>query len=360
MTTRPRTYFLAAGVTALLAGCGPSEDAGAPVETAPEEARPILNLGAADYYPAIGGEVRALAALPQPTPWRSRILAALATPGGGALAALDLAAGDVALLPFPRVGALVTAPEFELRGSPAPLILAAGGALEGVRVSLYIDAQPNLDSVLGVDGTDAPAAGGGATLAPVPTEPIAPDLDIQRICALRATNALVEFIVVDPDYAEVWRLRDVGGDALAAEKVRDAAEAAGSTACAPRSGGRAVTLDAEGRLGESGPALLSLAVAPLNDGFGGEAVLGARTGVGSGASGEARLVAADPDTGDVLALARVQAQLNTETVIAPSVLAASEANFGGSYGQGVVVVAEGATVSVVGLDTVIEALASRP
>lgn len=343
-----------AAMAAMAAGCGAGEDADAPTEVAEESAQRVITLGASDYFPNVGGDVRALAFLPHPTPWRGRVLAAFATEGGGALALINVAAGDVALAPFARAEALVTAPAFELRGSPAPLVLAAGGALEQVTVSLYIEQAPDLAALVDAE-PGAPEQPGVSTarLAPVPTEPIAPDLDIERICPLRATNALVEFIVVDPAYAEVWRLRDVGGDALGAEKVRDAPEAAGAAACAPRSGGRAVTLDANGQLND-GPSLAALAVTPLNDGFGGEAVLGAR------ATPSGDLIALDPDSADVLALARIEAQLNTAAVGAADVLAASTANFGGSYNQGALVVAEGPALSVIALDTVVDALAAAP
>ncbi len=344
----------AAAACALLAACGASEDADTPTEDAADAAPALITLGASDYFPNLGGDVRALTFLPNPIPWRGRVLAALATEGGGALAVANVASGEVGLAPFPRAGAILAAPAFELRGTPAPLLLAAGGALETVTVSLYLEQQPDLAAL--VDGeAAAPDQPSVATvrLAPVPTEPIAPDLDIERICPLRVTNALVEFLVVDPEYAEVWRLRDIGGDALGAEKVRDAPESAGAAACAPRSGGRAVTLDSEGRLGDSAT-LRSLAVAPLNDGFGGEAVLGARGSAG------AELVALDPDSADVLALARVEAQLNTVAIAAPDVIAASPGNYGGSYNQGVLVVAEGPALSVIALDTVVDALLNAP
>ncbi len=343
-------YALIAAAGLMLVACGASDDAPLPAEPADAPTTPAaaqLTLTVADHIASVGGRVRALAALPQTPAYRSRVLAAFDGPDAENLAVLDLATGTQQILAVPPARSLITAPDFQLRGIAAPLILAAGEASDPVSVYLFLEEDGGLEAVLATDENPAPTI----TLAPVPTDPIAPDLDVQRICPVRASDAAVEFIVVDRDYAEVWRIRDTGAEALAAERLREAPDAVGARDCAERDGGGALVLDRTGRFANSPTPWKAVAAAPAADQLSAEIALAVRQ--------DGRGVAAlDMITGARLADVTLAGGLNTPDIPDPDVLAVSAGNFGGSYAAGVIVAAEGEAVSIIGLDSLTQALAA--
>lgn len=344
-----RSLMMMAGASFVLASCGAQDDAegDAAPQAAPLPPAAVLNVS--DYFPNISGgdgaTVRALAALPQDPPWAGRLVAAVTrADGSGALTFIDLAVGALTTLDFPAVTALATAPEFELRGLAAPLVIAAGGELDGVEVSLVFSQEPDPNIA---DGDDLFSQ--SVTLAPVPTTPIAPDLDIERICPLRATDAVVEFVVVDADYAEVWRVRDAGAEQLLAERVDDAPQAVGAQACAFRDGGRGVFTDEAGRFGEAPARFSALATVSLGATVAEDVVIAAQEEAGG-------LVALEPETGALIGAFTVSGGLNTPDVQAAEALLVSDASYGGSYNRGVLAVALDGGVSIISLDGVVTQL----
>lgn len=312
---------------ALLAACG--EPAPPPPPPAPA-ADPTVT--AVERFGQIGGRVTALALLPSPTPYLGRGLAALAS---GDMAILDLTDGIVQRTKAPRAEAIAVAPEFSLRGATLPLVVLAGGELTAPAPFLLVLSDK------------------GPSLAPIPADPIAPDFTANGVCTARATPALIEIIVLGDEKAERWRLRDKGAETLASERLEALPALVGARRCAALGDGGLAALDTAGKIAGKGPggALDIAAIDAAGRAFG---------LVAAPAAG--RISALDPADGRTVVALRVAAGLNTADVGRPALVAASPANFGGSYADGVVLVAEGESVTVVALADVKSALlaALRP
>ncbi len=280
-----------------------------------------LVLTVIERFNDLGAPITALAALPDRSePWKGR---AIAAKQGGGLTFIDLTFGELTEVDSPEFSSMVTAPAFQLRGSNTPLIVATGPTLTEVQAYVYI---------MGNDIFQA-----------VPTEPITVEGGVQLLCAVRNTEALVEFIVVGATEAAQWTLRDDGGDALAAEKVADRPEAAGATACASAGGRDTLFLDADGALfdGVRGLAASVLEHQPNPAEIVNVALI-ARRGGG--------FAVADPATGEVLARARIQTGLNAEGIASASKMAVADGNYGGSYNAGALLLSSGDSVVTIALD----------
>jgi hypothetical protein len=281
------------------------EQAAAEIRSAPEvEAR------ATDGYSALGGRVVDVALIPHAQPFLGRGLAAL---DGGGFAVIDFAVGESQRIEGPRVGFLAAAPDFQLRGSSAPLVIAAGGALTTPQAWVF----------LAVDGT----------LVDMPMDPIATDGPVRAMCAERATAALIDLIVFTDRALERWRVSDRGGDRLAAERVETTPADQTIVACADVNG--EVVGVAQGGV-----------TRPL-----GEARWGFSDGADVAAIEESTgwwAIVARPEDGGASLVAPLRqevvvafsAGLNTPSTPAPSQLAASPANFGGSFSSGLLVAAQ--------------------
>ncbi len=100
-----------------------------------------------------------------------------------------------------RLTGLATAPDFQLRGEDLPLVFGASpdnGAVFGY--AIVRNGTQVLDLPLGETGTDGGVAG---------------------LCLLREGAGFVELVVLETGAtANVWRVRDAGGDTLSVEEMR--------------------------------------------------------------------------------------------------------------------------------------------
>lgn len=324
-----------AALAALLAlsACGPKE----PAPEAPPETRNAAAVPAVDGFDDVGGAVAALALIPSKgAPWLGRGLVALE---GGGLVILDL--NETKMLPAegPNVTSIAVAPEFALRGSEAPLVVMAGGALADPKAFLFL---PSEDAFI-----EAPIAA------------IAPGINARLVCTVRATGAFLDVLAVGASSAERWRLRDTGEELLSAEKLADEPAAAGATSCGDDGADGAVVIRADGTVhrlsaagDETAPVSGGAGVAGVVD-FGRVYALVARPQDGA-------LTAASFGEGAVARRIVVEAAMNAAGAGAPMRIAVSDENFGGPYPNGVALVSDGTSVSVLALEMVREAATRAP
>lgn len=324
---------------ALLAGAGALTACG---QTGEEDAAVVEELvieveqvRAVDGYRDLGGDVTALAFLAYPNdPGGSRALAGVA---GQGVAILDLFNGEMSLAEGPAPASLIAAPEFSFQRVRAPLIVGAGGELDAPQVYLYV-----------------PGPARDERLAPVLADPIAPDLDVVRLCPVRVTDALVEFIAVGASgAAQHWRLRDENAGQLTASLRGDAPAAEAARACARAPDGVLVTLDAEGRLDGAGPPQDAASIAALRADIRDLAVL-ARPQIGD-------LGVVDRADGRLIARLSIEASLNAPAAATPDVIAISTESFGGAaYRGGVALIGDGDSISVTSLEQLLAAVGPPP
>jgi hypothetical protein len=309
--------FTIAAVAALLAACGPDMTPGEEEVVAPRT--PRIEARAADTYGDLGGRVVDLVLIPNEQPFLGRALAAL---DGGGYAVIDFAEGAVGRIDAPSTQFLIAAPGFQLRGSPAPLVIAAGGALASPQASVFLP----------LDGE----------LIPMPMDPVAPDGPIRAMCAERVTEALVDLVIFTDTAMELWRVRDRGGDQLTAERVETTPITDATVSCTALNG-EVVAVSDDGRTRVIGQTRWG-----LQDGVdvaGLERADGWWTIVARPDAAGASLI--DPYAAEIeVAFA---AGLNTPATTTPAQLTASAANFGGSFGDGLVAVSQGDRVNVVEL-----------
>jgi hypothetical protein len=315
-----RSSFLLCALLAAssVAACGEqpeeTEAANDAIRSAPEiEARAV------DGYTELGGRVVDLALIPNDQPFLGRGIAALE---GGGFSVIDFAQGETQRIDGPRVGFLAAAPDFQLRGAAAPLVVAAGGAL----------ATPQAWVFLAVDGA----------LVEMPIDPIAPEGVFRAMCAERATEALIDLVVFTDASIERWRVSDRGGDRLAAERMETSPTNQAIVACADVNGeivgvaqsGTTRPLDGA-RWGFSDGS----DVAPIQASDGWWAIVARPEEPGASLVGPLRQEVA----------VVFSEGINTPSIPAPTQLVASSANFGGSFSSGVLAIAQDDRVSAVEL-----------
>ncbi len=307
----------------------------------------------------LGAPIIALVGLPnEEEPGDSQIVAALE---GGGLAFANFRADPVFATatelgsgggePLPPLTSLIAAPNFFIsRLGQVPLIAAVGPDLDSV--ALYL--------VIGVVDADEPPA-----LEPVPvSQPIGANVaNITTLCTVRATQASLDFLVIGETEAELWSVTfQPDPPTMMAELIDEAPEAIGATGCA-HGGDEPLLIGPDGKFKEGLAAVSIASVTHRADTAAPEeyAVI-ARPGVAS-LSGPrpdwAPLYVADPQTGEALFALEVQAGINTTGVDEVEVIYASDANFGASYGEGLVLLADGATLSVVSTQQLSSALGRR-
>ena len=311
----------AAGCAAFLAACeeGPDfsqEDVSGPPATPRVSARVIEN------YDGLSGRVLDLALMPSATPYFSRAFVAVDT---GGFDVIDFAEGGVTHIDAPEVGALATAPDFQLRGSSAPLLIGAMGELAAPRAWVF----------LAEDGV----------LVDIPMEPIETEGVIRGVCADRATPALLDLLVITDPAIERWRISDQGGDLLSAVRVDTIPAGRAFDLCASHdgaivgvSGGGARIVGGGGWGFSDGSDVASVTRAD-----------GAWAIVTRPSERGATLVGPLDEEVDL----SFDAALNTPGMTAPQLVTASAANFGGPFSDGLAVVAESDRVYVVELGGVI-------
>ncbi|MCG8443715.1 MAG: hypothetical protein MI723_18080, partial [Caulobacterales bacterium] len=174
-------------------------------------------------------------------------------------------------------------------------------------------------------------------LTEAPMDPVAPDLDLVGLCPVRATDSRIDLVAVGQQQAQAWRIADRGADALAAEPIPDAPAAEECVArLRRRAAGLSFAIDAQ-------PDEVSDAAAASLGGVGVEIAAVPDAGV--------LRVRVDGE-GEAVEMT-VDAAMNAAAATRPSRVAASGANFGGSYGGGVVLVTQGGVISVLALDDVV-------
>lgn len=316
----PSRFISILALTLALAACGPQDDQ-AEVEIAPRI--PSIETRAVDGFEAVGGQVVDFALLPNRLPFLGRGIAAL---DGGGFALMDFAEGLASPLDGPRVGYLAAAPDFQLRGAAAPLLIAAGGELRAPQAWVFLAEEGQL-----ID---------------MPLSPIATQAPIRAMCAERSTEALIDLIIFTEAGLERWRVSDRGGETLAAEMTSSEPVSQEIVACA--------TVNGE---------LVGVTAAGVTRVLGGNA-----WGYADGAD----VTSVETSEGWWTIVARPEQQgasligplgeevdvdfiegLNTPSTPAPTRILASPENFGGAYSGGVLLLAQEDTVTVVDVTTVI-------
>jgi hypothetical protein len=272
-------------------------------------------------YPALGGNVVDLALVPNTQPFLGRGIAAL---DSGGFAIIDFALGETSRLEGPRVGFLAAAPDFQLRGSPAPLVIGAGGALAAPQAWVFLAEE--------------------GELVEMPMDPIAPEGPVRALCAERATEALIDLLVFTDSALERWRVSDRGQERLAAERLDSTPIERPIVACAGV-GGEVVGVSETGVTRALGQARWGFSdgsdVASIERSDGGWAIVARPPAVS--------LIAPLSDEVAVI----FEEGLNAPTMPAPGQVAASAANFGGSFGEGILILAQDDRVNAFELNSLI-------
>lgn len=308
---------MAFACAAAVAACGEQTAAPAPeteTETISATAATTM-VTAVDGFSDLGSDVADIALVPVSPPYQSRAIFALEA-GGFAVGDLN----EVALTSVggPRVESIAAAPSFVLRGSPLPLVFVAGGELEAPAAYVFFAEE--------------------GQLLPAPVQPIAPDLNARAVCVERDGPAIVTFAVVGDTRAERWRVRDTGDDLLTAEFVEEIADGAGARGCVV-DGLTTARADAGGEIAGADWTLRG-----VDD----VAVAGRTVYTAASIRGEVDVIRESGAPSSI----RVRPGINSPGAAAPFRIAASTANFGGSFGGGVVLVSEGRSVSILALDMI--------
>ena len=180
------------------------------------------------------------------------------------------------------------------------------------------------------------------SLVDVPVAPMDTEGVVRGLCLERANEMFVHLIVLTDQSTERWRIIDKGGDALALERTELFEDADGLASCAPR--GREIIGVEPG--GVTRPIIdPAWGFSNGSDVAGLENIDGLWTIVTRPDEPAASLVG--PNTKDV-ALTFVDG-LNAPAIASPALVAASDANYGGSYSSGVLLIAKDDAVNVVEL-----------
>lgn len=275
--------------------------------------------------------VSALALIPANSPFRSRGVILLED---GSLHLLTLALGELATMPDTQGKGLTTAANFQLRGEATPLVLTLDPTDGLIRIQLLL-AEEN-------------------TLLSVPAEEVR--VNAAHLCTLRDTPAQVEIAAIGEDGVEVFEIRDRGGEALSirsqdqivlSEAARLCVETAADAAVEVTEGGIDVTGRKSGISASLGGATVAGATMIDND----EDRL---TLVSLPARGHIYAETTAPNVAPLRFT--VEAGVGTDAVTAPGVMAASTRNFGGSYNDGVALLAQANRLSILSLDSVTDAM----
>lgn len=309
----PRLTACAIAACAALAACG-EETTPAPGDAVIDAMRPAARASAialTEAYSGFGAPIQDVALLANPdAPWLGRGVVLLAD---GTAALIDLTEGVFVVHAMNEASTVHAAAAFQLRGSPAPLVITAGGE---ARLSAYIYDGP------------------GASLLPAPLDLNAlGDAEVLGACVIQADEARLDLALVSTDTVTPIRIRDAGADALSVEALID--ETAMDDTCPARLRGEATGASDVDFAQTDG---VSLRVEARED--------ASVMRVGSGA--------ALPDV-DVTIDDGINAQ-------APALqrVAVHGSNFGGSYNAGVVLVADQETVGVIALDDVVSNARAAP
>ncbi len=185
----------------------------------------------------------------------------------------------------------------------------------------------------------------------MPMDPIAADGPVRALCAQRATEALIDLLVFTDAGLERWRVSDRGQDRLAAERLDFTPTDRPIVSCAGVDGD-VVGVSETGVTRVLGQTRWGLSdgadVASVERDDGGWAIVARPSELG------VSVIAPLADE----VVVRLEDGLNAPSASAPDQIAASAANFGGSFGQGVLVVAQGDRVNAFELDGLIRSAKS--
>lgn len=307
---------------ALLSACG--EATRESEQTTAVSATPRITTRVVESYDGVAGRALDMELMPNPLPSLSRGLVAVES---GGLDVIDLSLGEVAHVSSPRIGALAAAPDFQLRGQSAPLLIGAGGELATPRAWVFLASENEL--------------------VEVPLDPIDVGDAVLGMCAERATPALLDLVILTDGAMSRWRVRDVGGDALAAELRETVETSRPLAACAGHDGGLvSVATNGATRKSDSEAWGFSdgsdVAAAQTNDGW--WAI------VARPSENAASLVT---PLGEEVEVA-FEEGLNAAAAT-PRLVAASAANVGGPFSSGVLLVADDHVVTAVELGGMLDA-----
>lgn len=228
-----RTLALSASLFAL-AACGGTDEAAedSPAGPAAENVREVLVTAA---FTGVEGGAAVLDFLPDPdAPSLGYVVSA---PRQGGIDLFDLDGELKTRHAGARLTGLATAPNFQLRGEPLPLILGS---------------SPDASTLLGYV-----VVRNGNNVHDLPLEPLEPLDGVAGLCLLREGTGFVEVVILSTGArAEIWRVRDAGQDRLSVERMRDFALPGPARQCAAYDGniytaspgGGLTRLDADGTI----------------------------------------------------------------------------------------------------------------
>ncbi|GEM_PF-1516711 len=313
---RARGPIRAAALAALLAACGQQVEESGPGAQA--ETGPILINVTAAAEPTPGG-VLALAAMPRTEDfWRGALFAAS---GDGGIVAYDADGAVIAAQEGPRYHTLAAAPDFQLRGADLPLLAALDIAAGEIAVYAFSRDQ------------------GALFLAP--TQPIAAAIVPRGVCAASSGAGTFEFLVLgEAGGAERWRLRDTGETRLSAERLAALPFDAPARFCAVNGETGDLYTGTPGigvtRMSEDGEVLAESGIAATNMTFG--VFGGHRRLVVTQGDGEVLML--DPETLEVTEHTKITQGFSTPGVEAPGALAYTASTYGGAYPDGFLAVGD--------------------
>ncbi|MGF1463927.1 MAG: hypothetical protein ACFB2Z_12350 [Maricaulaceae bacterium] len=307
----------------------------AEIEPEPSPRFPAITVTLAADVGRVEGPVAALALAQNLTqPWRGVVFAA---PQSGGLTAFDLEGGLRGQAAGPALSDLAVSPEFIFRDTPA--VLAVGIQTEDGGLRAYLLAE------------------GG--LYPAPLAYDAPLSPLAAICTLDSDLAGLTVLALNRDgSAQIWRISDVGEDALLVEPVEPSFRTRARD-CAGVGRDKGVLALAEGSLGVWSQGL----GAKLTDGAATvERLAGTRFSDNREvfALTDAGLNMVWPETGEFRASVTLEPGFGVSTEGSVTAIAANGANFGGAgFSAGVVAVGYGdGAVAVTALDAVSRALSA--
>lgn len=325
MTTVPASRLFAIGASCLalaVAGCGEPENDAAQTETMPdsgeeqaEEERQVTVTGATA---AVAGGAAAVTAIPQEVNSYNGLL--LAAPNDGGLALYNVDGALVSETAGPRYAAVAAAPAFQLRGSRLPLIAA-------------LDLQTGELDFYGVGGAES-------QIIEAPVDPLDLGLEARGLCEGESSPSQLDIFVLGAEGGvERWRLRDTGGDRLAAEKTGDFQAPFPARYCAydPQAGALFVASPAGqlARIGRDGEtaAQKEIVVSGLSFGI----VAGSPRLV---ATTDTEVLLLNPETLETVENLEFGPGLSIPGLKGPGAIFFSGDKYGGAYPDGVIIVAD--------------------
>jgi hypothetical protein len=270
--------------------------------------------------------------VPSNSPFRGRVVVGLAD---NSLHLLSLALGELTTVDGVSGKGLAQSANFQLRGVATPLIISSDPETGQILPFLLLAEEDQLVQVPS-DIVTAPA--------------------IDALCTLRDTQALVEIAAIGDEGISLFQLRDTGDDLLSIRALTSARLSDEARICVEDALGNAVDVSEAGFIATDRKGAVSASLGGATISAAAQVEIEGEQYTLAALPLRQRIVAQSsrPNTKD--AFFTVQAGLNAPALTAPDIILASPRNFGGSYNQGVAVLAQGNQLSVLSLDAVTDTI----